>query len=58
LPSTASTSPVDDIKRIDWRVYAKADRYYIKQYEVSTNLRCTSCSTPPARWPTRARPTR
>jgi uncharacterized protein (DUF58 family) len=30
----------DDIKRIDWRVYAKADRYYIKQYEVSTNLRC------------------
>src|SRR5215207_3987717 len=30
----------DDIKRIDWRVYAKADRYYIKQYEVTTNLRC------------------
>jgi uncharacterized protein (DUF58 family) len=29
----------DDIKRIDWRAYAKADRYYIKQYEVSTNLR-------------------
>jgi uncharacterized protein (DUF58 family) len=32
--------PGDDVKRIDWRVYAKADRYYIKQYEVSTNLRC------------------
>jgi uncharacterized protein (DUF58 family) len=32
--------PGDDIKKIDWRVYAKADRYYIKQYEVSTNLRC------------------
>jgi uncharacterized protein (DUF58 family) len=32
--------PGDDIKRIDWRVYAKADRYYIKQHEVSTNLRC------------------
>ena len=32
--------PGDDIKRIDWRVYAKADRYFIKQYEVSTNLRC------------------
>jgi uncharacterized protein (DUF58 family) len=29
----------DDIKRIDWRAYAKSDRYYIKQYEVSTNLR-------------------
>ena len=32
--------PGDDIKRIDWRVYAKADRFFIKQYEVSTNLRC------------------
>src|SRR5687767_15560413 len=32
--------PGDDVKRIDWRVFAKADRYYIKQYEVSTNLRC------------------
>jgi uncharacterized protein (DUF58 family) len=31
--------PGDDIKRVDWRVYAKADRYFIKQYEVSTNLR-------------------
>ncbi len=33
--------PGDDVKRIDWRVYAKADRYYIKQYEVTTNLRAT-----------------
>lgn len=32
--------PGDDIRRIDWRVFAKADRYYIKQYEVTTNLRC------------------
>src|SRR5258708_988130 len=31
--------PGDDIKRLDWRVYAKADRFYIKQYEVSTTLR-------------------
>jgi uncharacterized protein (DUF58 family) len=31
--------PGDDIKRIDWRVFAKSERYYIKQYEVSTNLR-------------------
>jgi uncharacterized protein (DUF58 family) len=30
----------DDVKRIDWRAYAKSDRYYIKQYEVSTSLRC------------------
>lgn len=33
--------PGDDVKRIDWRAYAKADRYYIKQYEVTTNLRAT-----------------
>jgi uncharacterized protein (DUF58 family) len=32
-------APGDDIKRIDWRVYAKADRYYIKQYEVTTSLK-------------------
>src|ERR1700733_12738982 len=31
--------PGDDVKRIDWRAYAKTERYYIKQYEVSTNLR-------------------
>jgi uncharacterized protein (DUF58 family) len=30
----------DDVKRIDWRAYAKTERYYIKQYEVTTNLRC------------------
>lgn len=31
--------PGDDIKRIDWRAFAKSERFYIKQYEVSTNLR-------------------
>ena len=33
-------SPGDEIKHIDWRVYAKSDRYYIKQYEAETNLVC------------------
>ena len=33
-------SPGDEIKHIDWRVYAKIDRYYIKQYEAETNLAC------------------
>jgi len=28
----------DDIRYIDWKVYAKSDRYYIKQYEEETNL--------------------
>ncbi len=31
--------PGDDLRHIDWRVYGKADRYFIKEYEVETNLR-------------------
>jgi uncharacterized protein (DUF58 family) len=31
----------DDLKHIDWRVYGKNERYYIKQYEAETNLVCT-----------------
>lgn len=28
----------DDIRHIDWKVYGKTDKYYIKQYEQETNL--------------------
>lgn len=28
----------DDIRLIDWRIYAKRDRYYVKQYDDETNL--------------------
>ena len=31
--------PGDDIKHIDWKVYGKSDRFYIKQFEEETNLR-------------------
>ncbi len=31
--------PGDEIRHIDWRLYGKTDRYYIKQYEEETNLR-------------------
>ncbi len=34
-------APGDDIRDLDWRVYAKSDRYYIKQYIEETNLRAT-----------------
>ena len=34
-------TPGDDIKHIDWKVHAKTDRYYIKQYEQETNLKAT-----------------
>jgi uncharacterized protein (DUF58 family) len=29
--------PGDDIRRIDWRLYARTDKYFIKQYEADTN---------------------
>ena len=31
----------DDIRRIDWKVWSKTDKYYIKLYEEDTNLRTT-----------------
>ena len=32
--------PGDDPKHIDWKAYARTDRYYIKQFEEETNLNC------------------
>lgn len=32
--------PGDDPKHIDWRVYFTRDKYFIKQYEMETNLVC------------------
>src|SRR5690554_1704164 len=32
--------PGDDFKHIDWNVYGKKERFYVKQYEEETNLRC------------------
>ena len=30
----------DEIRRLDWKVFAKSDRFYIREYEEETNLRC------------------
>ncbi len=32
--------PGDEIRRIDWKVFARSDRYYIREYEEETNLGC------------------
>src|SRR5207302_811420 len=32
--------PGDDPRHIDWRLYFKRDKYFIKQYEMETNLVC------------------
>lgn len=29
----------DDTRRLDWKVYARSDRHYIKEFEADTNLR-------------------
>ncbi|MEA1951944.1 MAG: DUF58 domain-containing protein [Planctomycetota bacterium] len=31
----------DDLRHVDWKVWAKQDRYYVKQFEEDTNLRAT-----------------
>src|SRR5260221_12686225 len=32
--------PGDDPRYLDWRVFARSDRYFIKRFEDETNLRC------------------
>jgi uncharacterized protein (DUF58 family) len=33
-------TPGDELRHLDWVAYAKTDRFYVKQYEQETNLRC------------------
>lgn len=32
-------SPGDELRRIDWKVFARSDRFFVKQYQDETNLR-------------------
>src|SRR4051794_16034358 len=33
--------PGDDLKYLDWALFARTDQYYVKRFEEETNLRCT-----------------
>lgn len=32
--------PGDDLRAVDWQVFAKTDRFYVRRYEAETNLDC------------------
>ena len=34
-------SPGDDPRFLDWRLFARSDRYFVKRFEDETNLRCS-----------------
>ena len=33
--------PGDDLRHVDWRMYGRSDRWYVKQFEEETNLRAS-----------------
>src|SRR6187551_3825322 len=33
-------APGDDLRYVDWKVFGKTDRFYLKQFEEETNLLC------------------
>ncbi|MEX2168385.1 MAG: DUF58 domain-containing protein [Pirellulales bacterium] len=32
--------PGDDLRRLDWRAHGRTDRFYVKEFQADTNLRC------------------
>ena len=40
LPSIAFIIPDESTKHIDWKLYGRSDKLFVKRYEEETNLRC------------------
>jgi len=38
--ASIANTPGDEIRNIDWKAFARTDKYYVKQFEEETNLRC------------------
>jgi uncharacterized protein (DUF58 family) len=49
-------SPGDDVSDIDWRVYARTDKYYMKTFEAETSMRCVLAVDGSASMAFRSRP--
>src|SRR5438045_6318911 len=32
--------PGDDLRRLDWRAFGRSDRFFVKEFEADTKLRC------------------
>ena len=38
-----SYEPGDEIRHIDWKLFARSDKVFVKRFEEETNLRCQIC---------------
>jgi uncharacterized protein (DUF58 family) len=38
-------TPGDDLRHVDWNVFARTERAYLKRYRGETNSQLTCCST-------------
>ncbi len=48
--------PGDDLRFVDWKMYGRSDRFYLKQYEEETNLAAHICVDASASMDWRSRP--